>query len=56
MTPNAGVIFVIIALFSWKFYQHRKAILHNMKLYGNYFASVMNEKVEEKQKENKNKK
>ena len=50
MTPNDGIIFIILAFFVWKFYQYRKAILHNMKLYGNYFASVMNEKVDKKKK------
>ena len=53
MTPNAWIILILGALFAWQFYKHRKAILHNMKLYGNYFASVMNEKVDEKNKENK---
>ena len=53
MTPNAGVLLLILAFFFWQFYKHRKAIIHNMKLYGDYFASVMNEKVDEKNKENK---
>ena len=56
MTPNTGIIFIILAFSTWQFYKHRKAILHNMKLYGNYFASVMNEKVDEKKNEIKNKK
>ena len=54
--PDAGIICVIIAFFSWQFYKHRKAILHNMKLYGNYFASVMNEKVDKRKKKNETKK
>ena len=50
---NASVLLLIVALFTWQFYKHRKAIIHNMKLYGNYFASVMREKVDEKQRMNK---
>ena len=52
---NAGVLLLIFAFFSWQFYKHRKAILHNMKLYGNYFASVMQQKVDEKKNETKTK-
>jgi len=51
--PDAGIICVIIALVTWKFYQHRKAIWHNMNLYGNYMANVMKEKVDEKKNETK---
>jgi len=49
--PNAGIIWFFIALFAWKIYQFRKPILHNMKLYGNYFGSVMEQKVNEKKNE-----
>lgn len=47
---NTGIIFIILALFAWKFWQYRKAIWHNMNLYGEYFASVMKQKVDEKKK------
>ena len=47
---NAGLIWFFIALFAWKFYQYRKAIFHNMKLYGDYLASVIQQKVDEKKK------
>uniref|UniRef100_A0A6H1ZIM2 Uncharacterized protein n=1 Tax=viral metagenome TaxID=1070528 RepID=A0A6H1ZIM2_9ZZZZ len=50
MTPNAGVLFLILAFFAWQFYKHRKAILHNMKLYGEYFANYLRFKVDEKKK------
>ena len=52
---NAGIIWFFIALFAWKFYQYRKAIIHNMKLYGNYMANVMQQKVDEKKNEIKTK-
>ena len=48
--PNAGIICVLGGLFVWKFYQYRKAIWHNMNLYGNYMANVMRQKVDEKKK------
>ena len=50
MNENTGIILLIVALFSWKFYQYRKAIWHNMNLYGNYMANVMRQKIDEKKK------
>ena len=44
---DAWILLPFMAFFAWQFYKHRKAILHNMKLYGNYFASVMKEKENE---------
>ena len=49
---NAGVLLLILAFFSWQFYKHRKAIIHNMKLYGSYLENYMNYKVDEKNKKN----
>jgi len=50
MTLNPGIICVLSGLLIWKLYQYRKAIWHNMNLYGNYMANVMKEKVDEKKK------
>jgi len=44
---STEVLLIIGAFFIWKFYQYRKAIWHNMNLYGNYMANVMKEKVDE---------
>ena len=55
MNENTGIIFILGALFAWKFYQHRKAIWHNMNLYGSYMANVMKEKVDKKKNEIKKK-
>jgi len=53
---NAGIMLLLGGLFAWKFYQYRKAIWHNMNLYGEYFANVMKQKEDEikKRKEKKN--
>jgi len=48
--PNPSILWLIVPLFAWKFYQYRKAIWHNMNLYGSYMANVMKEKVDEKKK------
>jgi len=50
MTLNSGIICVLGGLFAWKLYQYRKAIWHNMNLYGDYMANVMKEKVDEKKR------
>lgn len=47
---NAEIIFILGALFAWQFYKHRKAIWHNMNLYGDYIENVINEKVNGKKK------
>ena len=47
MNEKLGIILLIGAFFTYKFYQHRKAIWHNMNLYGTYFANVMRQKVDE---------
>lgn len=52
---DAWILLPFMAFFAWQFYKHRKAIWHNMNLYGNYFASVINEKVDEKKNETKKK-
>ncbi len=44
---NAGIFFIIGGLLIWKFYQYRKAIWHNMVLYGNYMALLMKQKEDE---------
>ena len=48
---DAWILLPFIALFVWKIYQYRKAIIHNMNLYGNYIANVMQQKVDEKKNE-----
>ncbi len=50
---NAGILIVLGGLFAWKFYQYRKAIWHNMNLYGEYFANVMKQKEDEIRKKKK---
>ena len=50
MNTNTSVLLILGAVFAWKFYQYRKAIWHNMNLYGNYFGNVMRQKVDEKKK------
>ena len=50
MNKKAGVLLLILAFFAWQFYKYRKAILHNMKLYGEYLANYMRYKVDEKNK------
>jgi len=50
LNENFSIILLFIALFIWKLYQYRKAIWHNMNLYGNYMANVMRQKVDEKKK------
>ena len=48
---DAWIMLPFMAFFAWQIYKYRKAILHNMKLYGDYFAILMQQKVDEKQKE-----
>ena len=55
MNENTGVLLLLGALFAWQFYKHRKAILYNMKLYGEYFTNVIKQKVNEKKHESKKK-
>ena len=50
---DAWIILPFIAFFAWKFYKHRKAILHNMKLYGEYMANYLRYKADEKQRKNR---
>ena len=50
MNEKLGILCIVAILFAWKFYQHRKAIWHNMNLYGNYFGNVMRQKVDERKK------
>jgi len=38
---NASILCIVAVFFAYKFYQYRKAIWHNMNLYGSYFANVM---------------
>jgi len=53
---NAGVLLIIgVLFFSFKIYQYRKAIWHNMNLYGEYFANVMKQKEDEIRKKNETK-
>ena len=47
MNTNSSVLLVLGAVFAWKFYQYRKAIWHNMNLYGNYMALLMKAKEDE---------
>ena len=44
---NAGILIVLGGLFAWKFYQYRKAIWHNMNLYGEYFSNYLRFKEDE---------
>ena len=50
MNENAGVLLLILAFFTWQFYKHRKAIWHNMNLYGEYLTNYMRYKADEKNK------
>lgn len=52
MNKNVGVLLLIVAFFAWQFYKYRKAILHNIKLYGKYITNYLRYKVDEKQKKN----
>ena len=52
---DGWIILLFMAFFAWQFYKHRKAIIHNMKLYGEYMANVMQQKVNEKKNETKTK-
>jgi len=53
---DAGIICVLGGLLIWKFYQYRKAIWHNMNLYGDYISNLMKAKEDEinKRKQGKN--
>ena len=44
---DAGIICVLGGLLIWKFYQYRKAIWHNMNLYGDYISNLMKAKEDE---------
>ena len=53
MNEKLGILCIVAILFAWKFYQHRKAILHNMNLYGEYIANLMRQKEDENRRKRK---